>query len=73
MDPVYTYEELTGEKKSDATSLDCMAAAFTKASQQTATPSGQQRFKFVPGQLITAMKSEGCGDSMKLRFPRIPA
>lgn len=72
MDPVYTYEELTGEKKSDATSLDCMAAAFTKASQQTATPSGQQRFKFVPGQLITAMKFGGVWGFDEVTLPQNP-
>ena len=79
-DPVGCYFKLTGENKSDATSNDCMNAVFEKMRQNQSkenenvfckeTSDGRQKFKFVPGQLIYAMKNGGLWGFDEVTLPQ---
>lgn len=60
-DPVESYQKITGTHKPDATSSECMEACF-KLAQETSNNNnsdGKQRFKFVSGQLVYALKYGG--------------
>ena len=72
MDPVYAYQEITGMYKADATATECMAAAFNLAQKSIDVQGGQQRFKFVPGQLIYAMKNGGVLGIDEVTLPQNP-
>lgn len=73
MDPVFSYQEITGLYKVDATSMDCMSAAFQLAQRNLDKEStGQQRFKFVPGQLVYAMKNGGVWGFDEVTLPQNP-
>lgn len=72
MDPVFAYQEITGLYKEDATATDCMTAAFNLAQKSIDVSGGQQRFKFVPGQLIYAMKNGGVWGFDEVTLPQNP-
>lgn len=72
MDPVFAYQEITGLYKADATATDCMTAAFNLAQKSIDVNGGQQRFKFVPGQLIYAMKIGGVWGFDEVTLPQNP-
>lgn len=72
MDPVIAYSRITGEYKEDATTTDCMAAAFTHAQRHIDAEGGQQKFKFVPGQLIDALKYGGVWGLDEVTLPQNP-
>lgn len=72
MDPVLAYEEITGNKKADATPIDCMSAAFSLAQKSLNASTGQQRFKFAPGQLIRAMRDGGVWGLDEVTLPQNP-
>ena len=72
MDPVIAYSRITGEYKEDATTTDCMAAAFTNAQKHIDSEGGQQKFKFVPGQLIDALKYGGVWGLDEVTLPQNP-
>lgn len=71
MDPIYSYQEITGEYKSDATPTECMSALFQKA-QNSLDKDGRQRFRFVPGQLVYAMKYGGLWGFDEVSLPQNP-
>ena len=73
MDPVFSYQEISGEYKEDATTFDCMSyllGAAQNALDAKLTDDGQQRFKFVPGQLIYAMKNGGVWGFDEVTLPQ---
>lgn len=72
MDPVYAYQTITGMYKADATAMDCMSAMFNLAQKSIDVNGGQQRFKFVPGQLIYAMKNGGVWGFDEVTLPQNP-
>ena len=72
MDPVMSYQEITGVFKENATPVDCMAAAFNLAQKSLNVGDGKQRFKFVPGQLIYAMKNGGVWGFDEVTLPMNP-
>lgn len=72
MDPVFAYQEITGPYKADATATDCMTSAFNLAQKSIDVSGGQQRFKFVPGQLIYAMKTGGVWGFDEVTLPQNP-
>lgn len=72
MDPVLAYQEITGLYKADATATDCMTAAFNLAQKSIDVSGGQQKFKFVPGQLIYAMKNGGVWGFDEVTLPQNP-
>ena len=72
MDPVFAYQEITGLYKADATATDCMTAAFNLAQKSIDVSGGQQKFKFVPGQLIYAMKTGGVWGFDEVTLPQNP-
>lgn len=73
MDPVLSYQEITGLYKSDASSMDCMSAVFQLAQRNLDNnSSGQQKFKFIPGQLVYAMKNGGVWGFDEVTLPQNP-
>lgn len=71
VDPVFAYQEITGEYKADATPTECMAAMFRKA-QNSLDKGNGQKFKFVPGQLVYAMKFGGVWGFDEVSLPQNP-
>ncbi len=70
MDPVFAYHQITGVFKADATGVDCMSAAFSLAQKNLEVNDGQQKFKFVSGQLVFAMKSGGVWGFGEVTLPQ---
>ncbi len=73
LDPTASFQKITGQRKDDASEMDCISAAFALANQSLNTgQSGQQRFKFVPGQLVYAMKYGGVFGFDEINLPQNP-
>lgn len=71
VDPVFAYQEITGQYKEDATPTECMAAMFQQA-QNSLDKGSSQKFKFVPGQLVYAMKFGGVWGFDEVSLPQNP-
>lgn len=72
MDPVFCYQTITGLYKADATATDCMSAMFNLAQKSIDINGGQQRFKFVPGQLVYALRDGGVWGFDEVTLPQNP-
>lgn len=72
MDPAFCYQTITGLYKADATATECMAAIFNLAQKSIDVNGGQQRFKFVPGQLVYALKNGGVWGFDEVTLPQNP-
>ncbi len=72
MDPEASYEAITGNKKPGVSDMDCISAAFKKAAHALNGDNGQQRFRFVPGQLVLAMKYGGVFGLDEVNLPQNP-
>lgn len=69
IDPVFTYEDITGVEKADATTTDCIMALMAKVSDGN-QQGGGQRFKYVPGQLVSALKYGGVWGFDEVSLPQ---
>lgn len=69
-DPIFAYEAITGRYNANATPLECMAELFQQAQTSLNKGNNVQRFKFVPGQLVYALKNGGVWGFDEVTLPQ---